>query len=107
AFAGSAVCLWCSVDLRSCSYACGILDVCRLIFRDHRRCAVARCMSPVWIWGGSPESGRAVHRAEDLVGGSCATLRVTGFIHAGTLLSQPGKAPAQALQPTAQTASFF
>src|SRR5437870_11207929 len=25
----------------------------------------------VWIWGGYPESGRAIHRVEDLVGDSC------------------------------------
>ena len=31
---------------------------------------------PVWNWGGYPESGRAIHRAEDLVGDSCATFKV-------------------------------
>jgi hypothetical protein len=30
---------------------------------------------PVWIWGGCPESGCAIHRAEDLVGDSCATFK--------------------------------
>src|SRR5438132_1890463 len=34
----------------------------------------------VWIWSGSLESGRAIHRAEDLVGDSCATLKVSGLI---------------------------
>src|SRR4029077_8965780 len=37
---------------------------------------------PVWIWGGYPESGRAIHRADDLVGDSCATFNVIGSIHA-------------------------
>ena len=37
------------------------------------------CLS-VWSWGGYPESGRAIHRAEDLVGDSCATFKVIGPI---------------------------
>jgi len=43
---------------------------------------MARCVSPVWIRGGCPESGRAIHRAEDLVGDSCATFKVIGPFHA-------------------------
>jgi hypothetical protein len=35
---------------------------------------MAGCMLPIWIWGSYPESGRAVHRAEGLVGDSCATI---------------------------------
>ena len=42
---------------------------------------MARCISPVWNWGGYPESGRALHRAEDLVGDSCATFKVIGLEH--------------------------
>jgi hypothetical protein len=34
----------------------------------------------VRIWGGSHESGGAIHRAEDLVGDSCATFKVIGPI---------------------------
>jgi hypothetical protein len=45
-------------------------------------CDMARCISPVWIWGGCPESGRAIHHAEDLVGDSCATFKAIGAIHA-------------------------
>ena len=37
---------------------------------------MARCNLPVWNWGGYPESGRAIHRAEDLAGDSCATFKV-------------------------------
>ncbi len=32
----------------------------------------------VWNWDGYPESGRAIHRVEDLVGDSCATFKVIG-----------------------------
>jgi predicted tellurium resistance membrane protein TerC len=32
----------------------------------------------IWIWGGYPESGRVIHRAEDLVGDPCATLEKIG-----------------------------
>ena len=42
---------------------------------------MARCILPVWIWGGCPRSGRAIHRAEDLVGDSCAAFKVIGPIH--------------------------
>src|SRR5947199_9561967 len=42
----------------------------------------SRCILSVWNWGGYPESGRAIHRAEDLVGDSCATFKVIGPIHA-------------------------
>ena len=41
---------------------------------------MARCSLPVWIWGGYPESGRAIRRAEDLVGDSCATIEKIGLI---------------------------
>jgi hypothetical protein len=41
---------------------------------------MARCISAVWLWGGYPESGRAIHRAEDLVGDSCATFETIGLI---------------------------
>jgi hypothetical protein len=37
-------------------------------------------MLPIWIWGSYPESGRAIHRAEDLVGDSCATIEKIGLI---------------------------
>jgi DNA-binding transcriptional LysR family regulator len=40
---------------------------------------MARCISPVWIWGGCLESGRAIHRAEDLVGQWCAAFKVIGL----------------------------
>src|SRR5205085_11777047 len=43
---------------------------------------MARCISPVGIWGGSLESGRAFHRVEDLVADSCATFKVIRPIHA-------------------------
>ena len=33
---------------------------------------MARFYLSVWIWDGYPESGRAIDRAEDLVGDSCA-----------------------------------
>jgi len=39
-------------------------------------------MLSVWIWGGYPKSGRAIHRAEALVGDSCATFKVIGPVHA-------------------------
>ena len=38
---------------------------------------MARRNLSVWSWGGYPESGRAIHRAQDLVGDSCATFKVT------------------------------
>ncbi len=40
---------------------------------------MARCISPVWIGGGCLESGRAIHRAEDLVDQSCAAFKVIGL----------------------------
>ena len=45
-------------------------------------CGMARCILPVWNWGGCAESGRAIHRAEDLVGDSCATFKVIGPVNA-------------------------
>jgi len=69
----------CSVYLRPCHCPFGIVDVCRRGLRHHRRRGIARLIFPVWIWGGSPESGRALRRAEDLVGDSCATFKVTGL----------------------------
>ena len=33
---------------------------------------MARCISPVWNWGGYPEPGCAIHRTEGLVGDSRA-----------------------------------
>jgi hypothetical protein len=42
---------------------------------------MARCISAVGIWGGSPESGRAIHRAQDLVGDSCATVEVIADVN--------------------------
>ena len=39
-----------------------------------------RGISPLWIWGGSAESGRAIHRAENLVADSCATVEKIGLI---------------------------
>ena len=66
----------CSVCLRSCSYPFGILDVFRRSLRHHWRRGMARRNLPVWNWGGYPESGRALHRAEDLAGDSCATFNV-------------------------------
>src|SRR5260370_40703506 len=53
-----------------------MVDVCRRCLRGDWRCGMARCISPVWNWGGYPESGRAIHRAQDLVGHSCATFKV-------------------------------
>ena len=44
-----------------------------VIFAIIWRRAMARCYLSVWIWGGPPESGRAINRAEDLVGDPCAT----------------------------------
>ena len=70
----------CSVCLRSCTYPFGILDVRRGILRHHWRRAMAGCMLPIWIWDSYPESGRAIHRAEDLVGDSCATIEKIGLI---------------------------
>jgi hypothetical protein len=58
------------------------LDVRRRSLRHHWRRAMARCYLSVWIWGGSPESGRAIHRTEDLVGDSRATFAVIGPIRA-------------------------
>src|SRR4030095_940507 len=72
----------CSVCLRSCNYPFGILDVFRRILRHHWRCGMAPCILHVSYLGGYPESGRAIHRAEDLVGDSCATFEVIGPIHA-------------------------
>ena len=69
----------CSVCLHSCTYPFGILDVRRRILRHHWRRAMARCISAVWIWGGYPESGRAIYRAEDLAGDSCATVKKIGL----------------------------
>ena len=46
--------------------------------RHHRRCVMAQCISVVRSWGGDPESSRALHRLEDLVGDSCATFKVIG-----------------------------
>ena len=43
-------------------------------------CGMARCILPVWNWGGCAESGRAIHRAEDLVGDSCAKFEEIGLI---------------------------
>jgi hypothetical protein len=40
---------------------------------------MAGCMLPIWIWGSYPESGRTIHRAEDLVGDSCATIEKIGL----------------------------
>ena len=56
----------------------GILDVRRRTLRHHWRCGMAWCPLPVWNWGGYPESGCALHRAEDLVGDSCATSLIGG-----------------------------
>jgi hypothetical protein len=72
----------CSVCLHSCPYSFGILDVRRRILRHHWRCDMARCILSVWIWGGYPKSGRAIHRAEDMVGDLCATFKVIRPIHA-------------------------
>src|SRR5438132_12053249 len=87
--------------LRSCNYPVGILDVFRRILRHHWRCGMARCILPVWIWGGCPESGRAIHRAEDLVGDSCATSKVIGPIHA----VQPTAAPSAVAELYRQAAN--
>jgi len=54
------------------------LDVRRGGLRRHWRRRVAGCIQTVWSWGGYPESGRAIHRAEDLVGDSCTTVKVIG-----------------------------
>src|SRR5262245_3263066 len=43
---------------------------------------MARCIPPIWIWSGCPESGRAIHRAEDLDGDSGATFKMIVPIHA-------------------------
>jgi hypothetical protein len=40
---------------------------------------MARRIRPVWNWDSHPESGRAIHRAEDLVGDSCATFESIGL----------------------------
>jgi len=40
----------------------------------------AGCISADWIRDGYPESGRAIHRAQDLVGDSCATVEKIGLI---------------------------
>src|ERR1700730_3337276 len=82
AFGSSTVCRRCSVCFRSGNYPFGILDVCSGTLRHHWRGGMAWCPLPVWNWGGYPESGRAIHRAEDLVGDPCATFKVTGPIHA-------------------------
>jgi hypothetical protein len=37
-------------------------------------------MLPIWIWASHPESGRAIHRAEDLVGDSRASVERIGLI---------------------------
>ena len=37
---------------------------------------MAGWLLPIWIWDGYPESGRAIHRAEDLVGDSCAPIEI-------------------------------
>src|ERR1700730_15277244 len=89
AFGSSTVCRRCSVCLCSCNHPFGILDVCRRILRHHWRCGMARFILSVWSWGGYPESGRTIHRAEDLVGDSCATFKVIG--------------PIQAVQPTRES----
>src|SRR5262249_37617831 len=67
-----------SVCLCSCNNPGGILDVCRRSFRGDWRWGIARCISTVWNWHRAPESGRAIHRAEDLVGDSSATFKVIG-----------------------------
>ena len=36
---------------------------------------------PIWSWGGYPESGLALHRAENLAGDSCAKFESTGPVH--------------------------
>jgi hypothetical protein len=43
---------------------------------------MAQFILPVWNWGGNPESGRALHRAQDLAGDSCATGKVIGLVDA-------------------------
>src|SRR5205823_11154033 len=70
----------CSFYLRSRTYPFGILDVFRRILRYHWRRGMARCILSVWNWGGCPESGRAIHRAQDLVGDSCAKFEKIGLI---------------------------
>jgi hypothetical protein len=55
------------------------LDLRRRILRHHWRRGMARCILSVWNWGGYPESDRAIHRAEDLVGDSCATVEKIGL----------------------------
>jgi hypothetical protein len=61
----------------------GFLDVFRRSLRRHWRRAMARCYLFVWIWSGSPESGRAIHRAENLVGDPCATIEKIGLTGCG------------------------
>ena len=39
---------------------------------------MARCQLSVGIWDGCPESGRAIHRVEDLVGDSCPAFEEHG-----------------------------
>src|SRR5437868_15494613 len=37
-------------------------------------CGMPRCILPVWNWSGCGKSGRAILRADDWVGDSCAIL---------------------------------
>src|SRR5215510_8464319 len=57
---------------------------------------MARCIPPVWIRGGCPESGRVIHRAEDLVGDSGATFKVIVPIHAAQPTAARGMASSDA-----------
>jgi hypothetical protein len=71
-----------SVCLRSSTYLFGLLDVRGRSLRHHWRRGVARRILPLWNWDGYPESGCAIHRAQDLVGGSCATVKSFGLTNA-------------------------
>jgi len=40
---------------------------------------MALCLSTVWVWGGYPESGRALYRVEELVADSCEAFKEIGL----------------------------
>ena len=45
---------------------------------------MAWCILPLWNWGSYSGSGRAIHRAQDLVDDSCATFKVIRASPLGT-----------------------
>ena len=52
---------------------------------------MAGCILSIWIWGSYLDSDRAIHRAQDLVGNSCATVETIDLIGSTSQTTNIGK----------------